>query len=139
MESANSTFNLATIALLVMAGAIIVSVLTLVFYFFGGSGPLERNALGRVEAALAPADVLRAQRQFRSQRIGMLIFAGVVTWAFLHQAAPAQTEQATASFFEAVAIAAGSIRDAGVAVAQELGIGNECECSDPSRIGRYGP
>ena len=139
MESADSSFNLATYALLFMAVAIGISVVTLALYFFGGGGPLERNAIGRMEAALAPADVLRAQRQFRSQRFAMLLATGVLVWVFLHQAAPAQTEQATASFFEAVTISARTVRDATVVLAQELGFGDECECSDPSRIGRYGP
>jgi len=123
MENAGTPFNLATYALLFMAGAIILSIASLAFYFFGGGGPLERNALGRVEAAISPADVLRAQRQFRSQRFAVLLLTGVLVWVFLHQAAPAQTEQATASFFEAVAVTAGTVRDALVALAQELGFG----------------
>ena len=139
MESADSSFILATYALLFMAVAIGISVVTLALYFFGGGGPLERNAIGRMEAALAPADVLRAQRQFRSQRFGILLVTLIAAWLFLHQAAPAQTEQATTSFFEAVTVAAGIVGDATVALAQELGIGNDCECSDPSRIGRNGP
>jgi hypothetical protein len=125
MEASNSSFNIATIMLVGMFVLVIVSFVTLAIYFFGGRTPLERNALGRIENALAPADVLRAHREFRSQRMAAALVVFFIAGFFLHQAAPVQTEQATTAFFEAVSITLGAAKDAAVALGQELGIGNE--------------
>jgi hypothetical protein len=137
METSTSSFNIATFMLIGMFVLVVVSFFTLAVYFFGSRSPLERNATGRIEAALPAADVLQAHRQFRSQRMVASLLG--LLWLVLHEAAPSQTDQATASLFEAVSIALRSARDGIVTLAEELGIGNECECSDPSRIGGNGP
>ena len=139
METVDAPINLAMILLVGMGVAVILSLITLAFYFFGGYSPVERHVRGRVEANINPAEVLAANRQFRNQRFAAGLLGIFLIWFFMHQAAPAQTEQATASFAEAVSITVSATRDAVVRVAHELGIGNECECADPSRIGRNGP
>lgn len=139
METVDTPINLATILLAGMGVAVVVSLVTLAIYFFGGRSPVERHVHGRVEANINPAEVLAANRQFRNQRFAATLLGIFLIWFFMHQAAPAQTEEATASFFEAVSITVSATRDAVVRVAHELGIGNECECSDPSRIGGNGP
>jgi hypothetical protein len=138
MEASTSSFNIATFILIGMGVLVVMSLVSLSAYFFGVRSPLERNALGRMENALAPADVLRAHRQFRSQRLVFSLLSLFVLWVVLHNAAPEQTEQATDSFVEAVSIA---LRAAGVSarfLAEELGVINGCECSDPARIGGNG-
>lgn len=139
METVDTPINLAAILLVGMGVAVLLSLITLAFYFFGGYSPVERHVHGRVEANINPAEVLAANRQFRNQRLAATLLGVFLLWFFMHQAAPAQTEQATASFFEAISVTVSVARDAVVRVAQELGIGNECECADPSRIGGNGP
>jgi hypothetical protein len=125
MEATNSSINIATILLIGMGGLIVLSLITLAVYFFGGPSPLERNALGRIENAVKPEDALRAERQFRGQRLIATLILVLLVWGGLYQAAPAQTEQATVSFFQAVGIAAGRVQEATKALLHELGIGNE--------------
>ena len=139
METVDTPINLPTILLVGIGVAVIFSLITLAFYFFGGYSPVERHVRGRVEANINPAEVLAANRQFRNGRLAATLLGIFLLWFFMHQAAPTPTEQATASFFEAVSITVSATRDAVVRVAQELGIGNECKCADPSRIGGNGP
>lgn len=125
MDIFDSSINLATIALIGMGVAVVLSLITLMIYFFGGPSPMERHLLGRIEANSSPGDVLRAQRQYRTQRLAWILLFVLIIWAVLYQAAPMQMEQAGAAFFEAVSITARAARDATGALVQELRSGNE--------------
>lgn len=88
MEAATSSFNIVTFMLIGMLVLIVISLFTLASYFWGARSPLERNALSRIDAALPPADVLQAHRQFRNQRLAASLLGVLVLWFVLHQAAP---------------------------------------------------
>jgi hypothetical protein len=105
MEQGNFSINIVTIVLIGIGVLVVFSLFTLAFYFFGESSPLQRNALGRIEAAQKPEDVLNAQRQFSSLRLAFAIVMVFVLYLFLRGAAPVQTDQAIAAFFEAFTIA----------------------------------
>ena len=71
----------------VVTGAIMLSVITLFIYFFGGPNPLSRNAEARLEAAQNPGQLLELWRQYRRRRrLGVLavlalMFVGLVLLA----------------------------------------------------------
>ncbi|MFN8468121.1 MAG: hypothetical protein U0X20_21355 [Caldilineaceae bacterium] len=73
MNPNDPSFNLVTVALIVMGIFIFFSVLTLFAYFFGGKDPLRWNAEARVEAAQNPGNLLQADREYR-RRLGALRF-----------------------------------------------------------------
>jgi uncharacterized BrkB/YihY/UPF0761 family membrane protein len=139
MDPINSSFNLATFILVGFAVLVVFSMISLFVFWFVVPSPLERNVYGRIEAAQKPEDVLKAQRSYAGWRflVGAAFLIGGLGWLYI--AAPDQTRTAAASFGEAVVIAGGDLIDATRSLLQELGIGNECECADPSRISGNGP
>lgn len=139
MQTSTSSLNIATLMLIGMFALVILSLLTLAIYFFGGQSPFERNIKGRIEAAVNPAEVLTAHRQYNRFRLVFTLAMMVGFYVLLYRTAPAQTEQATQSFFAAVGVVVQQGREAVGDLLEELGIGNECECADPSRIGGNGP
>lgn len=120
MEPVNSSINIVTLVLIGIGVVVVLSLFTLGFYFFGGSSPLERNALGRIEAAQKPEDVLKAQRKYSSRRLAFTIFVAFGFYLFLHRAAREQTDQATTAFFEAFTIAVSQLLAGMKAVASEV-------------------
>ena len=120
MEPVNSSINLVTLVLIGIGIVVVLSLFTLGYYFFGGSSPLERNALGRIEAAQKPEDVLKAQQRFSNRRLFFAIMLAFGFYLFLHQAASEQTDQATTSFFEALTIAVSQLLAGMKAVASEV-------------------
>ena len=73
MNLDDSSFNLVTVALIVMGVFIFFSVLRLFVYFFGGRDPLRWNAEARVEAAQNPGNLLQADREYH-RRVSALWF-----------------------------------------------------------------
>jgi flagellar basal body-associated protein FliL len=110
MDTPDSSINIATILLILIGGLVVLSLLTLAVYFFGGSSPLERNALGRVEAAQKPEEVLKAQRQYSSLRLIFTLVVVLGFYLFLRGTAPEQTDQAISAFVEAVSIALNKVQ-----------------------------
>lgn len=120
MEPVNSSINIVTLVLVGIGVLIVLSLFTLAYYFFGGSDPLERNALGRIEAAQKPEDVLKAQRQFTSLRFAFTIVMVFGCYLFLRGAAPVQTDRAITALFEAFTIAMSQLLAGMKAVASEV-------------------
>lgn len=73
MNLDDSSFNLVTVALIVMGVFIFFSVLRLFVYFFGGRDPLRWNAEAHVEAAQNPGNLLQADREYH-RRVSALWF-----------------------------------------------------------------
>lgn len=82
--------NLATVTILVIGVLVVISILWLFIYFFGGRDPLRWNAEARVEAAQNPANLLQADREFRRQRNILKFFALVIVILVFVQLAPTQ-------------------------------------------------
>ena len=125
MQTSASSLNLVTILLISMFVLVLLSLLTLAIYFFGGRSPLQRNVKGRIEAAVNPAEVLTAHRQYNRFRLIFTLALVVSFYWILHRTAPAQTEQATNAFLEAISITVRAARDGAGALVQELRSGNE--------------
>ncbi len=133
MDTSNTSFNLATLALLVIGLFVVVSVFTLLRYFlgFGGRGsPLEFNAYARIEAAQKPEDLLRAQRAYRKERFLTFLVVVLVVWGGLRGVARAEMDTAQEALYDAVALTVQAAQDSTVSVLEALGVGsNCCDCA----------
>ncbi len=120
MEASNSSINIATILLVGMIVVGFLSLVTLAIYFFGGESPLERNALGRIEAARNAADVLLEQRRFSRARFTFWVGVIGIVIAALFVASPDDMMNATVSFVDALLVAVGKVRSAMDMLVQQL-------------------
>ncbi len=83
--------NIATVTILVIGALVIISIVWLFIYFFGGRDPLRWNAEARVEAAQNPANLLNADREFRRQRNILRLLALIIVVLVFVQLAPTQS------------------------------------------------
>ncbi len=81
MVIAGISLDNASLAGLVLAGLVVLSVISLYNYFFGGADPLMKNAHARVEAARSPNELVAAGQDWRDRRRKgclLLIFIAVL-------------------------------------------------------------
>ncbi len=88
MNINDPSFNLVTVVLIVMGVVIVLSLLSLFVFWFGGRDPLRWNAEARVEAAQNPGNLLQADREYRRRLTSLRLLFLVAAVVILVQIAP---------------------------------------------------
>lgn len=116
MELLLSSLTLSGVAWIGIGLLILVSLWSLVQFWFGGPDPLVRNAEARVEAAQNAANLLVAGQEYRRARR----FRGVVVWAVIFAVLTILSPDAAEAIISGFGLAIKSVFDQLVALLERL-------------------